>query len=89
MEEEKLEAMTECIFLGSKIMVIVTMKLKDDCSLEGKLWHTQLIKKKRHHFADKGPYGQNCDFPVVMCGYESWTIKKTECWRIDAFELWC
>ena len=28
-------------------------------------------------------------FPVVMCGYESWTIKKAECWRIDAFELWC
>ena len=28
-------------------------------------------------------------FPVVMYGYESWTIKKTECWRIDAFELWC
>ena len=28
-------------------------------------------------------------FPVVMCGYESWTIKKAEHWRIDAFELWC
>ena len=28
-------------------------------------------------------------FPVVMYGYESWTIKKPECWRIDAFELWC
>ena len=28
-------------------------------------------------------------FPVVMYGYESWTIKKTECQRIDAFELWC
>ena len=33
-------------------------------------------------------------FPVVMSihtwyGYESWTIKKAECWRIDAFELWC
>ena len=28
-------------------------------------------------------------FPVVMCGCESWTIKKTECQRIDAFELWC
>ena len=27
-------------------------------------------------------------FPVVMCGCESWTIKKAECWRIDAFELW-
>ena len=28
-------------------------------------------------------------FPVVMYGSESWTIKKAECWRIDAFELWC
>ena len=28
-------------------------------------------------------------FPVVTCGYESWTIKKAECRRIDAFELWC
>ena len=28
-------------------------------------------------------------FPVVMCGCESWTIKKAECQRIDAFELWC
>ena len=28
-------------------------------------------------------------FPVVMYGCESWTIKKAECWRINAFELWC
>ena len=28
-------------------------------------------------------------FPVAMHGSESWTIKKTECWRTDAFELWC
>ena len=28
-------------------------------------------------------------FPVVMYGYESWTIKEAECRRIDAFELWC
>ena len=28
-------------------------------------------------------------FPVVMCGCESWTIKKAECWRSDAFKLWC
>ena len=28
-------------------------------------------------------------FPVVMFGWESWTIKKDECWKIDAFELWC
>ena len=28
-------------------------------------------------------------FPVVMCGRDSWTIKKAECRRIDAFKLWC
>jgi len=28
-------------------------------------------------------------FPIVMYGWESWTIKNAECWRIDAFELWC
>ena len=28
-------------------------------------------------------------FPVVMYGCESWTVKKAECWRIDAFKLWC
>ena len=28
-------------------------------------------------------------FPIVMYGCESWTIKKVECWRTDAFELWC
>ena len=28
-------------------------------------------------------------FPVVLYGCESWTVKKVECWRIDAFELWC
>ena len=28
-------------------------------------------------------------FPVVMCGCESWTIKKAEGWRIDAFKMWC
>ena len=28
-------------------------------------------------------------FPVVMCGCESWTVKKAECQRIDSFELWC
>ena len=28
-------------------------------------------------------------FPVVVCGCDSWPVKKAECWRIDAFELWC
>ena len=49
----------------------------------------QYIKKQRHYFANKGPWSESYGFPVVMYGYESWTIKKVERWRIDAFELWC
>ena len=49
----------------------------------------QHIKKQRHYFANKGPSSQGLVFPVVMYGCESWTIKKAECQRIDAFELWC
>ena len=49
----------------------------------------QHIKKQRHHFANKGPIVKSMVFPVVMYGCESWTIKKSEHQRIDAFELWC
>ena len=49
----------------------------------------QHIKKHRHHFANKGPNSQSYGFSVVMYGYENWTIKKAECRRTDAFELWC
>ena len=49
----------------------------------------QHIKNQRHHFANKGPSSQDYGFPVVMYGCESWTIKKAEYRRIDAFELWC
>ena len=44
---------------------------------------------KRHYFADKGPYCQSSVFSVVTYGCESWTIKKAEWWRIDAFKLCC
>ena len=49
----------------------------------------QHVKKHRHHFADEGPYIKATVFPVVIYGCESWTIKKAERRRIDAFELWC
>ena len=48
----------------------------------------QHIKKQTHYFEDKGPYSQSYGFSSI-CGCESWTIKKAECQRIDAFELWC
>ena len=46
----------------------------------------QHIKKLRHCFADKGPSNQSYGFPS---SHMSWTIKKAEHRRIDAFELWC
>ena len=44
----------------------------------------QHIRKQRHYFANKAMV-----FPGVMYRCDSWTIKKAECQRIDAFELWC
>ena len=49
----------------------------------------QCVKKQRHHFASESAYSQGYSLLVVMYGYESWTIKKTDCWRIDAFKPWC
>ena len=50
----------------------------------------QHIKKQRHYFPDKGPSSHKAmAFPVVVYGCESWTTKKAEHQRIDAFELWC
>ena len=49
----------------------------------------QHIKKQRHYFVNKGPSSQSYGFPVIMYGCESWTIKKAEWQRIDAFELQC
>ena len=49
----------------------------------------QHIKKLRHYFADKGLSSQSCGFLLVMYGCESWTIRKAEHWRIDAFGFWC
>ena len=49
----------------------------------------QDIKKQRHYFGNKGSSSQSYGFQVVMYRCESWTIKKAERRRIDAFELWC
>ena len=61
------------------------------CLLLGRRVMTNLdshIKKQRHDFAIKGCLVKAMVFPVVMYGCESWTVKKAECQRIDAFELW-
>ena len=44
---------------------------------------------QRHYFVIKGPSNQGYGFSSIMYGCESWTIKKAERRRIDAFELWC
>ena len=49
----------------------------------------QHIKKQRHYFSTKVCLVKAMVFPVVMYGYQSWTIKKAEHQRIDAFELSC
>ena len=49
----------------------------------------QHIKKQRHYFSTEVHLVKVMVFPVVMYGYESWTIKKAECHRTDALELWC
>ena len=47
------------------------------------------IEKQRHHFANKDLSSQSYGFPSSMYGCESWTIKKAEHQRTDAFEPWC
>ena len=62
-------------------MVTAAIKLKDVCSLEGKSRDITLPTKVC--------LVKSMVFAVVTYGCESWTIKKAECQRIDAFELWC
>ena len=89
---EKVETVTDFIFLGSRITVVgdCSHEIKG-CLLLGRKAMTNLdsvLKKQRHHFADKGPCSQSiCTH--VMYGCESWIIKKAEFQRIDTFKLWC
>ena len=72
-------------------MVTEAMKLKDACSLE-KSYMTNLdsvLKSRDVTLSTKDCLVKAMVFPVVMYGCESWTIKKAECRRMDAFELWC
>ena len=74
--------------LKSLWMVTVAMKLKD----AGRVTMTDLddiLKSTDIPLLTKVHLVKVMVFLVVMYGCESWTIKKTECWRIDAFELWC
>ena len=85
--------MADFIFLGSKITT------NGDCSHEikrclllGRKVMTNLdsiLKRRDITLSTKVHLGKAMVFPVVMYGCESWTVKKAEHWRIDAFELWC
>ena len=72
-------------------MVIAAMKLKDACSLEKKVMTNlnSILKSRDIPLPKKVWLVKAMAFPVVMYGCESWTIKKAENQRIDAFELWC
>ena len=66
------------------------MKLKDAYSLKGVMTNLDSILKSRDiTLSTKVCLVKTTVFPVVMYGCKSWTIKKAECQRIDAFELWC
>ena len=88
-----METVRNFIFLGSKITA------DGDCSYEikrflllGRKVMTNLdsiLKSRDVTLPSKVCVVKAMVFPVVMCGCESWTIKKAECRRIDAFELWC
>ena len=79
----------EDYFGGSKITA--AMKLTDACSLKKKLWSNldSILKSKDITLPTKVNLVNTMVFPVVMYECESWTVKKAEHWRIDAFELWC
>ena len=71
-------------------MVTAAMKLKDAYSLEEKLTNQDSILKSRDiTLSTKVCLVKAIVFPVVVYGCESWTTKKAEHRRIDAFELWC
>ena len=88
-----METVRDFIFLGSKITADgdCSHKIKRHLLLERKaLTNLDSILKSRDITLPKNVYLiKTTVFPVVMYGCESWTIKKAEHWRIDAFELWC
>ena len=89
---EMMETVKDFSFLGSKITADgdcshEIKKSKDPCK-KSYDQPRQHIKEHRYYFANQGPSSQTMVFPVVMYGCDSWSIKKAEHRRIDAFELW-
>ena len=90
---ETMETVTDFIFLGSKITADgdCSHKIKSHLLLGRKaITNLESILKNRDiTLLTNVHLVKAMVFPVVMYGCESWTIKKTECQRTDAFELWC
>ena len=89
---ETMKTVTDFIFLGSKIAAggVYSHEIKRH-SLLGRKAMTNLdsiLKRRDITFLTKVHLVKVVVFSVVMYGCESWTIKKVECRRIDAFELW-
>ena len=89
----KVEIVTDFIFLGSKITVdnACSQEIKS-CLLLGRKTMIDLdsiIKSRGILLLTKVHLVKAVVFPLVICGCESWTIKKAEHQRIDAFALWC
>ena len=90
-EGEKVEVVTDFMFLGSKITVGDYSHEIKRCLVFGKEAMTNLdsiIKTRDISLPTKVHLIKAMVFPVVMYGCESWTIRKAESQRIDAFELW-
>ena len=90
---ETMETVADFIFLGSKITADgdCSHKIKRHLLLGRKVMTNldSLLKSRDITLPTKVHLVKAMVFPVVMYGCESWTIKKGEHWRIDAFELWC
>ena len=90
---EKWKTVTDFIFGGSKSRWTVTaaMKIKRHLLLGRKAMINldSILKNRDITFLTKVRLVKAMVFPVVMYGCESCTIKKAECWRIEAFKLWC
>ena len=84
---------SDFIFLGSKITADgdCSNEIKRCLLLRRKLMTNlnSIFKSRDITLPTKVCLFKAMVFPVVMYGYESWTVKKAECQRIDAFELWC
>ena len=87
-----METVTDFIFLGSKITADgdYSHKIKTFAPWRKAMTNLDSILKSRDvTLPTKVRIVKAMIFPVVTCGYESWTIKKAECRRINAFKLWC